>query len=494
MRNLLLLLCLVSSAAAQYGRTAAGLTQDTLATVGSHVITTRDFLERFELMPWPNKDNKARIEATKRDFLHSLMAEKLLAMEATAQNLGNDPLTLRLQQNLEKLFVRDELYKTEVTSRIVITPEETREGMKRFPAEVEVVMLGIINQKDGDLLYKKVAAARNKRAVLWSFEDSLFVPLDTFVVKYGFKDRKVEDAVFALGKDSLTKPVQTEPFGTVMFYLLRRSTNMENAKFNTADRMHKVNNIIKDRKEDSIAVKFFASVTSPQRAEADPAVFFRMADSAYAILRRDSAELFGKGLFQFSPVGTERLRGQIADILDQPFISIATGPMTVQQVLDGLVNNNVVFPAPLETLQVRAVLNNNIKTVIQNEMLAREGLRRNLQQSAAVRHDIAVWMDNYRSARMLRAVLDTLAPPPDTLTPVQKERYRKEAVDAFIGELADRYGAAMREEALRNLSTTTTNMSTWRHIGFGGRILGVPQTRPQVDWIYERKKQDTINQ
>jgi len=41
------------------------LTNDTLAIVGNDAITVKQFLPRYELMPWFGKENKARVETTK---------------------------------------------------------------------------------------------------------------------------------------------------------------------------------------------------------------------------------------------------------------------------------------------------------------------------------------------------------------------------------------------------------------------------------------------
>jgi hypothetical protein len=494
MKSLLIFVSIISVAVAQFEQRSTAIPVDTLATVGSRVITARDFLERYELMPWPNKDKKNRTEYTKTEFLHSIVAEKLLAMEAAAQNVGFDSVTMKIQQNFERLFVRDEFYKTEVQSRIQIAPAEVRIGMSRFIWEYDIAVLGILSKQEGDLLYKKVSQSRNKRNVLRSFNDSLYVVIDTVKVTYGFPEAVVEDAVFSIGRDSLSRPVKTDAYGWVMFHLLRQGTNFQNAQFNHTDRLHKVNNVIRGRKEDSIAVKIFASVTAPQQAEADPAIFYRLADSVFAMLREDSSKYLAKGVFQFSAAAVDELEAKFSPLAREKFITLASGDMTVDDVLQGLGNNNVVFPSPLNLDHVRIVLNNNIKTVIQNEMLTREGLKKNLQQAENVRHDIGVWMDNHRSRLLLRNIIDTLRRSADSLQQKNLDRYLQESIDTYIGTLAKRYTVTINEEALRKVPTTTSSMVTWRHIGFGGRILAVPQTIRQFEWRYEWLKQEKINQ
>ena len=57
------------------------LSLDTLARVGSSIITERDLLERIELMPWEGKDKPNEYDSSKIKALNSLVAERLLAVE-----------------------------------------------------------------------------------------------------------------------------------------------------------------------------------------------------------------------------------------------------------------------------------------------------------------------------------------------------------------------------------------------------------------------------
>lgn len=607
---------LAQTAVSQFGYQTNQLPQDTLATVGTSVITARDFLERFELMPWPRKDVKSRIEFTKLEFLYSLVAEKLMALEASAQQIGYDSATQSIQYNLERLFVRDELYKREVLPGIDISNNEINAGLRRYAFEIEVEVLGILSREEGELLYKKYKQSKNKRAVLKKFYDSLYVPIDTVQVSFGSADPALEEGAFSIDKDSLSKPVESSIYGTVMLRLLKKYTNPEYAKFNRQDQTHKVRNIIKGRKEDSLAVKAFVSVTASQRAEANHDLFFMLADTIHALMSLDSNAYRTKNVYYLSGSLLDKIRKELGGYLNKEFVTFNAGdPMTFGEVLLGLSNNYVVFPN-LQREYVRWVLNNNIKTVIQNELLTREGLRKNLQQSENVRHDLSTWMDNRRNALLMRAVLDTvtisdaeieeeyqkdpafygakvlvkvreiladsisqakelrekLKRGEDFETLARKYSKRKEwaknggvsdlidvknlgdlgmfaatatigniegpwkikegltiftvlerkviddslrmnftetkrsieqkllgekrqkTLDRYIGTLAKKYGVTMNETNLRKTSTSTSSMFTWRHIGFGGRIVAVPQVMPQSGWVYEWLRQEKLNQ
>jgi parvulin-like peptidyl-prolyl isomerase len=617
MRIILALLLLSAHlSVSQYNFKNQQLPQDTLATIGSQVLTAKSFLERFELMPWPQKENVARKEFTKLEFLYSLVAEKLLAMEASSLQIGNDSVSMGIQSNLERMFVRDELYKQEVTPNVKITNDEIRAGMGRFAYELEVEVLGIISKAEGDLFYSKYKQSRNKRQAYKRFKDSLFVPIDTIQIGYGSGDVALENASYEIDKDSLSRPVESKVYGWVMTRLLTKYTNPQFAKLAGSDQIHKVRTIISQRKEDTLASKTFASVTAPQRAEARSELFFMLADTIRMHMIADSNEYRSKNVFYLPVALLDVIERQFAALRNDHFVTFSGGePMTFGQVIMGLRNNYIVFPN-LQKQYVEWVLNNNIKTVIQNELLTREGLRKNLQQSANVRHDLSVWMDNRRGLLLLHRIADSLsvdsleieeeylkdpgaygatvmvklreilvdsgdlakqlrerinrgedfaklarqyskrkewavrggesdfldvkklgdlglfassspigeAQGPwrikdgltiftvierkiiddslranfaETRQRLQQKLLREKrhkTINQYIGTLAKRYGVTVDENALRGVPTTQHSMVTWRHLGFGGRIVAVPQVQQQSEWIDEWRRQEQLNQ
>jgi len=211
--------------------------------------------------------------------------------------------------------------------------------------------------------------------------------------------------------------------------LLQRKSNEQLVKLSHPDRLRKVENIIKQKKEDSIATSVFASVTSPQRAEANPVLFYMLADTILTMMTSDSAAYFSKEMFVFSSTSVVKLQQKFSSRLNDQFITIVSGNLTLDEVLVNLGNNSINFPS-LKRDEVRLILNNNIKTVIQNELLSREGLKKNLQQSENVRHDVSTWLDNRKSQLLLRMVLDTV-------------RVSKEEIENEYRQHPQMYGASI---------------------------------------------------
>jgi len=55
--------------------------------VNGEPITSADFLNRFEMSVYPGKDDPTTLQQTKREFLYSMIAEKLLTQAAGQSNV-----------------------------------------------------------------------------------------------------------------------------------------------------------------------------------------------------------------------------------------------------------------------------------------------------------------------------------------------------------------------------------------------------------------------
>jgi hypothetical protein len=65
---------------------------------------------------------------------------------------------------------------------------------------------------------------------------------------------------------------------------------------------------------------------------------------------------------------------------------------------------------------------------------------------------------------------------------LQYQKFSKLITDKTI-ELANKYSVEINQELLESLEVTNTTSVFYRYLGFGGRILAVPMTIPNYDWV-----------
>jgi hypothetical protein len=110
---------------------AAGTNDDApVAKAGKREITAAEFTERFELTPWNKEIRTLPVETSKMEFLYTLVAEKLWAQKAVELGFDTSAQVRANFTSLEKMFVRDALYRLEITDKVTAAQPKSR-GMTK---------------------------------------------------------------------------------------------------------------------------------------------------------------------------------------------------------------------------------------------------------------------------------------------------------------------------------------------------------------------------
>ena len=409
MRILQLLTVLALVAVQGIAQTRTTLPTDTLATVGTSVITAKDFLERFELMPWPGKDRRAEHDSAKVKALRSMVAERLLAQEAAARGIGKDSSTVRQIDAFERLMVRDALYRREVIGRIRISDRELSDGMKRYPREVRVLFLHAPDEDAARSMRQIVRRPGVVDSLLQTLSPELLTRVDSMDVTFGIIDRVLEDTVYALSATRrLSGVFRSDTFGWGVVAYLNAWPFADAQKKSIPDRIHQVETIVRARKQADLAGKYMGSILSPQRAEADPAMFERFASALHGVMLTDTAARASRNGFRFGANDLDEVERILGADVYQPLVRVAGGAFSVRDVIDAFKSREFQFTT-LHPELFRNRLNMMIKDAIGSELMSREGYRQRLQNADAVHHDVRVWADYWTAAAMKRALQDTVA-------------------------------------------------------------------------------------
>ncbi|MCC6397661.1 MAG: hypothetical protein IT282_11645 [Bacteroidetes bacterium] len=377
------------------------LPKDTLATVGTSVITARDFLERFELMPWPGKDRRQDHDSAKVRALRSLVAERLLAQEAAVRGIGRDSLARRRVSGLEQVMVRDELFKREVVARVQITDKEMSVGMKRYPRELRLLYLRSPSRETALALRDSVGRKGVLDSLLHRISRRLLTRVDTLTLAYGSADWVLEDTAYALSeRRRLSGVLQSDLYGWGVAAFLSDHIYAEAANKSIPDRLRAVQNIVRTRQQLRRARLYSGSVLSPQRAEADAEMFERMASVLHAIMTASQQERASRAGFRLGAADLDTLEQRLGTDADRILVNVAGGDLTARDVIEEMRFHDFSF-SRLEPEPFRDRLNAIIKDMVAAKLLAREGYRLRLNNTEAVRHDVSVWEDHWSASALI---------------------------------------------------------------------------------------------
>jgi hypothetical protein len=375
---------------------------DTLAEVGGGIIIAGDLFERIDLMPWQGKDRRRTFDSSRTRALESLVAERLLALEAAERGIGFDTLTLLRLRGLEREFVRDELYRRTVEDSVKISPLELRAGLKRYALILRIVVFRCPSRASAAELSQELRAA----TVFGRLPDSVQKPLsrDTVNVEFGIADESLEDRAYALDTaHTVSAPYHSDALGWAVLLLLERQTNPLYAQQDISRQLSSVREILRARKARIRGKERLRTLLGPQKAVADRYVLGLLARSMYAIIMSDSAAHKSRGRFLIAPDEIDLLEQDLRPHLGRDLVSMPGVPLSLGTAIQAFRIQPFSSPS-LGRPAFLYVLNETVKRIVEEEFLAREGYRLGLQNAASVKHDLAAWGDAWRALMLEQSI------------------------------------------------------------------------------------------
>ena len=373
-----------------------------LVKIGSSGITADEFQQRFELIPQVSAGAKKDLEQKKSDLLYSLIAEKLWANEAEDLKLDTSDIMQITFKTIEKMFVRDALYKIEITDKIKITNEEKLEGLRRIYFNLDLEPLQFNDSLSAIRIYQLL-----KEGISFDSAKSITQSnLPAIQVKFGELRASVEDMLYNLNEVKFSVPIKSSS-GWLIFNLLKK----EPAFFEKRDQaLMNVEEIIKQRKTDKYYDEFYGKFFGSRKVNADAALFWSITDKITSLLieKKSSNSIPDSENIYLDVNDLLRIETEFGnDTLKMSFIKFDGNPVSVKQFLREFIFDGF-YSANVKPNVIAAKLNSRVKTFIEQELLAREGYSRGLQYLPEVKSSIAMWKDNYLAKILKNMLLDSV--------------------------------------------------------------------------------------
>ncbi len=458
---------------------------EVLARVGPKVITAEEFLERIELMPWKDKELVADHDSIKALALRSLVAEKLLAMDAEARGIGMDEKTEAMLKGVEEMLTKDQLYKEVAVKNAVVPREEIERGLGRYPWSLLVKGYLFPNRKAAVRFFDAVQNTENADSAASELNALMLKVTDTSWVGYGDLFPSLEDAVYALHGPGFTEPAFSPSEGWSVFRVFDRRSNALWASQSQSERLLEVQKKARVRVEQQRAFSFARNYMRQRPMHIDSSLFAVLADSVMTIVRADTAETRPR-LSEYVDI----LRGMLADKLHATFATGNGLQWTLEEILEALRFYPNEFPKNHNPKVVNYAVNQFVMEAVEGAVLAAEGRHRGLDKGKDVRQQMSTWSDAWRGWETGRAVVRE-AFGTDTSTAAQQETTNiahsakvAEVRDKYIAGLAQKYGVELFEKKLKDIPISRFSMVTRHFIGFGGVLLAIPMIIPDWEWFY----------
>ena len=387
---------------------AQNIDQNTIATIGNDIISADEFIERYELTPQLYAGMIGAEESAKKEFLYSIIAEKLWALEAESIGLGKSELITSTYRAIEKMYVRDELYREEILNKVHISDEYLAEAFLRNSLILNLNYIFSTDFSEIEAIYEQLKSGVNFYSILLSRPESKLQEAP-YTISYGQMDKSVEDKLYNLKLGEITEPVKA-PNGWYIFKLLSiQEKTIENVEQAQAEEKY-VLKVAKQTIIDSLYNVFFSTFFKDVKAETNKELLFELSDLIIESLRnrsqRDSISSNDK-IYLTSDDLYDIEDDLGAKKLNAVFIRLDDKPETIDDFMQELAIEKFYVDS-LDTDHIRGRLNYYVRKFIEHELFAREGYKRGLQNLPEVRRETDMWKSYYLSEALRKEIIDSI--------------------------------------------------------------------------------------
>ena len=379
-----------------------------VAKVGSEEITEDVFLERYELSPQANAGMIGAEESLKQEVLYSIIAEKLWALEAAREGLSNSELIKSTYKTIEKMYVRDALYRKEILNKVELTNEYLTDAFKRNSKILKLNYLFSTSEEEINNLYSLLDEGASFDSLLSARPENA-LQKEPYIVQYGQMDKNVEDSLYNLKVGNFTEPIKA-PNGWYIFKLISTEEKViENEKQAEAEQK----NVLKIARQtiiDSLYKEYYSKFFEDVEVKTNGKLLLDFSDKVLKILEKKSekeADSSGQKIY----LGSEDLYKIETDLgpdkLNEQFVVLDQQPLTLDEFIQDLAFEKFSVDTVYADL-IRTKLNLFVKRFIEHELFAREGYKRGYQNLPEVQRDLSMWKSYYLSDALRTKVADEI--------------------------------------------------------------------------------------
>lgn len=376
-----------------------------IARVGSRTVTVQEFTERMILSPYMYKGSREARELLMKDFLYSILAEKLFAEEGISAGFEEDDIIKITYKAVEKMYLRDALWRDEIASKVELKDEEIIREYRRASIVLyvnyiysvdSVEIFNINNLLNSGIPFDSVFVKRSE------FNEQKF----PFEIEYGMFDKKVQEKLYSLNPGEYTEPLFT---GTN--WIIFRLNEFGELVLNENERnkiLKEIRSQLEEDKTNEVYQEFYKKFFTGKKVETDGEIFWSLAEKISELFsaKKEKGEI-RKNHVLLEPNDVYEIEKKFGiDSLNMKFISLPGQEINLKTFIRNFIFDGF-YSEETELNIIAAKLNSRIKSFIENELLADEAYKRGYQNLPEVKNSLAMWKDNYLSQLYKPTIIDS---------------------------------------------------------------------------------------
>jgi len=346
-------------------------------------ISEEEFLERYELLPGQYRNRTNNNEESKLVFLYSLVAEKILAQEALARRMDQDSVYQYAISGIKKMLARDQLYREEISGKVKTSQKEVYKAIIDAKRQLSLSFLYFEQSSDAEFARKQLRNCTQFEN--FQIDTAMAVLRDTATLVWGEAEAPIEQAAFRLKKGECS-PVVKASTGYYILHLQKELPNAFYISMQPSVLFERVETKLRLRKEKARLDEYLQDILKTKIGFSLPRPFTILAKALTEAWKNESPAVEKMITDSLLEILFMRCR----PILQDSMAVVGSSSWTVEDVLSKL-RGKIFRIDPSRTTGIAAQLNNHIRVLVGQELLAEEALSRKLDERWSVSKEFDMW-------------------------------------------------------------------------------------------------------
>ncbi|PKL88427.1 MAG: hypothetical protein CVV23_10415 [Ignavibacteriae bacterium HGW-Ignavibacteriae-2] len=379
---------------------------ETIAEIEGEKITASWFQELWEMSPHLNTGNKNNSLSEKINFLNTIIAYKLWYRNNSSYNVDTSSAYSTAIKEIEKMYVRDALYRQEILNRIKITPDELNRALKN--QQSTLVVNYILSTKEDEIqnLFKLLESGYSFDSLLAERDESKLQP-EPVQIKFGDYPEPVEDELYSLIPGTFSRIIQFSD-GYYIFNLKNIIKKVWGGSEDQQKETQKAEDIIKKRKENMLFDSFMKKTLNGVKTDVNRSLYEKLKNelvNAFASKKVSEEKNSFITLSIDDFVGLQKRFSKHE--INSPFVFFTDDTVRFGECIRALYFNGLRMPSP-EAEVIIKTFDVYIRNFIEMEVLYKEGLKSGIKYSHAVQKYIKMWSEFYSFETIRGGMIDTV--------------------------------------------------------------------------------------
>ena len=309
----------------------------------------------------------------------------------------------QIKKQMERVFLRDALYRKEVLPKVKISKAEISNGIKLSGYYYVLDAFYMPDSLAAMIFYKTVTAKYNKN--IYKVADSLHVNHDTLQIGYGESSELIEKSIFGYNAGYISKPTLTND-GWVIFNILYKDINKKYTGATAEDRTEMVRKIIEERKQIEQGYKYLISVMKGIQVKIKYDIFRPLVYYIKNLISSHHPTNYEPDYYLTSSE-IMMLREKFNSELSLPVLQFKGGELNLDYILDQIPLSGFA-PKDTSLSEITESLHSALRFIVQNHFLEQRALKLGLENSGEVKYNVQMFLDAFRSTKIAEQVTDTV--------------------------------------------------------------------------------------